>query len=124
MSSSRASSVAVLPGQSVPKLIKIIVQAHTSKWSCTVLRGGRSLRVCSALATGAQQIHQAIDHLAHLHRALLPPRLAGAIGAPPTPIPHQSNRWDNVPGCGHSDRDSPASTSGAFKFGPSPLNHK
>jgi hypothetical protein len=83
------------------------------------------LRNRSPLATGAQHIHQAIDHLAHIDRALV----AASLGwqqstAAPVPILHRSNRSDSVAGFGRNDRGSSSSTSAPLQIGPPPLNHK
>src|ERR1700675_4528643 len=75
-------SVGQLPTLYIERVMDAIERAVPSpQVKITVHRAARRqiLRDRSPLATAAQHIHQTIDHLTHIHRALVPPRLADAI---------------------------------------------
>ena len=80
-------------------------QLHRSKYPWMVERGGKSVRNGPPLATCRQNIHEAVHHLAHDHRALVAAALGGRDQQlKQAPIRHQSDRWDSASSYDHNER--------------------
>ena len=76
------------------------------------------LRDVAPLAAGAQHIHHAVDHFAHVDGTLAAAALGRRYQRPDLPpIPHRSDRSDNAACRGHSDGGSRSSTSGTSRIG-------
>src|SRR5918911_405951 len=93
--------------------VEIVVQRRARR---QILRDG------PPLAAGAEDVHQAVDDLAHEHRAL-PAAVLGRWNERLRhgSIPRRSNRLGNVAYCGHTGGGSRSSTSVApARLRPSP----